>query len=48
VTKLFGFLGATPGGWLAWALGARVGFMTAFIGSIVGRGRASGGDQFPG
>lgn len=36
--KLMGFIGATAGGWVGWALGAPVGIMTAFMLSIVGTG----------
>ncbi|HXQ27800.1 MAG TPA: hypothetical protein VN848_00905 [Gemmatimonadales bacterium] len=36
MTKLLAFLVATGGGWIGWALGARVGIMTAFILSMVG------------
>jgi hypothetical protein len=36
--KLFSFLGATIGGYAGWFLGAKVGFMTAFMLSIVGTG----------
>ena len=36
--KLFGFLGATVGGYAGWALGALYGTMTAFIVSMVGTG----------
>ena len=38
MTKLMGFLGATIGGYAGWALGARFGFMTAFMVSMVGTG----------
>lgn len=38
MTKLFGFLGATVGGWIGWALGAPVGMFTAFMLSMVGTG----------
>jgi uncharacterized membrane protein YeaQ/YmgE (transglycosylase-associated protein family) len=38
VTKLFGFIGATVGGYLGWAVGAPVGIMTAFMVSMVGTG----------
>jgi hypothetical protein len=38
VGKLFGFLGATVGGYAGWAVGAPVGVMTAFIVSMVGTG----------
>jgi len=38
VKKLFGFLGATVGGYAGWALGALYGTMTAFIVSMVGTG----------
>lgn len=36
--KLLGFLGLTAGGWLGWAVGARVSFSVAFLLSIVGTG----------
>ncbi len=36
--KLLGFLGATVGSGVGWWLGAHVGFMTAFLLSIVGTG----------
>lgn len=36
--KIFGFVGATAGGWIGWSLGAGVGIMTAFLLSIVGTG----------
>ena len=36
--KLFSFLGATIGGYAGWFLGAKIGFMTAFMLSIVGTG----------
>ncbi|MBK8006950.1 MAG: hypothetical protein IPK12_24630 [Gemmatimonadetes bacterium] len=36
--KLLGFVGATIGGYAGWALGARVGTMTAFMVSMVGTG----------
>ncbi len=36
--KLFGFIGATIGGYAGWALGALYGTMTAFMLSIVGTG----------
>jgi hypothetical protein len=38
MTKLFGFIGATGGGYLGWYLGAPVGTMTAFMISMVGTG----------
>ena len=38
MTKLMGFLGATIGGYVGWALGARFGVMTAFMLSMVGTG----------
>jgi hypothetical protein len=38
VGKLFAFLGATVGGYAGWAIGAPVGMMTAFFGSMVGTG----------
>ena len=36
--KVFGFIGATAGGYAGWALGALVGTTTAFMLSIVGTG----------
>ena len=36
--KVMGFLGATAGGGIGWWLGAHVGFMTAFMLSMVGTG----------
>jgi hypothetical protein len=36
--KLFSFIGATIGSYAGWALGARVGFTTAFMVSMVGTG----------
>ena len=36
--KLFSFLGATIGGYAGWFLGAKIGFMTAFMLSIAGTG----------
>ena len=36
--KLFAFVGATIGSYAGWALGAMVGFTTAFIVSMVGTG----------
>jgi hypothetical protein len=36
--KLFSFIGATVGGYAGWALGATVGFTTAFMVSMVGTG----------
>ena len=36
--KLFGFVGATVGGYAGWYLGAVIGFMTAFSLSMVGTG----------
>ena len=38
VTKLLGFIGATIGGWVGWAVGAPVGIFTAFAVSMVGTG----------
>ncbi len=38
VRKLFGFLGATIGGYAGWYAGAMIGFMTAFIVSMIGTG----------
>jgi uncharacterized protein YcfJ len=38
MTKLFGFIGATVGGYLGWWIGAPVGTMTAFTISMVGSG----------
>ncbi|HEY1951982.1 MAG TPA: hypothetical protein VGG76_04190 [Gemmatimonadaceae bacterium] len=36
--KLFAFIGSTIGGYIGWALGARFGFTTAFMVSMVGTG----------
>ena len=36
--KLYSFLGATAGGYAGWALGAPIGFMTAFMVSMFGTG----------
>ena len=36
--KVFAFIGATIGGYAGWALGAMVGFTTAFMVSVVGTG----------
>ena len=38
MSKLFSFIGATIGGYAGWFLGAKVGFTTAFILSMVGTG----------
>ena len=38
MTKLLGFIGATVGGWIGWAVGAPVGMFTAFAVSMVGTG----------
>ncbi len=38
MSKLFALIGATVGGAVGWWLGARVGFMTAFVLSLVGTG----------
>jgi hypothetical protein len=38
VNKLFGFIGATIGSYAGWALGNRIGLMTAFMLSMVGTG----------
>ena len=38
MTKLFGFIGATVGGYLGWWVGAPAGVMTAFMVSMVGTG----------
>jgi hypothetical protein len=38
MTKLFGFIGATTGGYPGWWIGAPVGIKTAFIVSMVGTG----------
>jgi uncharacterized membrane protein YeaQ/YmgE (transglycosylase-associated protein family) len=38
MNKLVGFVGATIGSYVGWALGIRFGFMTAFLLSIVGTG----------
>jgi phage tail tape-measure protein len=34
--RLFAAIGSIAGGWVGWAAGARVGFMTAYMVSIVG------------
>lgn len=36
--RLFDLIGMFVGGWLGWALGARVSFFTAFMLGIVGTG----------
>lgn len=36
--KVFSFIGATIGGYAGWAIGAPVGFTTAFMISMVGTG----------
>ena len=36
--KLYSFIGATAGGYAGWALGAPIGFMTAFMISMAGTG----------
>lgn len=36
--KLFGFVGATAGGWLGWYIGAAVSFFAAFLLGMVGTG----------
>jgi hypothetical protein len=36
--KLFAFIGATIGSYAGWFLGARIGFTTAFMVSMVGTG----------
>lgn len=38
LSKMLNFIGATIGGSLGWWAGERVGFMTAFILSIIGTG----------
>jgi hypothetical protein len=38
MVKLFGFVGATVGGYAGWALGALAGPFTAFIVSMIGTG----------
>lgn len=38
MTKLFVFAGATVGGYVGWWLGSNIGFMTAFMLSMVGTG----------
>ena len=38
MSKLLAFAGATVGGAIGWWLGAHVGFMTAFMLSVVGTG----------
>jgi hypothetical protein len=36
--KLFSFIGATIGSYAGWVLGAKIGFTTAFMLSMVGTG----------
>ena len=36
--KLFSFIGATIGGYAGWFVGAKIGFTTAFIVSMIGTG----------
>ena len=36
--RLYSFIGATVGSYAGWALGSTVGFMTAFMVSMVGTG----------
>ncbi len=36
--KLYGFIGATVGSYAGWYLGSSMGFMTAFMLSMVGTG----------
>ena len=36
--RLLGFIGASAGGWLGWALGEHVSFFTAFLLGVVGTG----------
>lgn len=36
--KLFSFIGATIGSYAGWLVGAKIGFTTAFIVSMVGTG----------
>ena len=38
MAKVFSFIGATIGGYAGWFLGARIGFTTAFMLSMVGTG----------
>lgn len=38
MNKVAGFIGATVGGYAGWALGERVGIMTAFFLSVIGTG----------
>jgi hypothetical protein len=38
MNKLLGVIGATAGGYVGWAIGARIGMMTAFMLSMVGTG----------
>lgn len=38
MTKLLSFFGATAGGWLGWALGARISIMAAFVLAMIGTG----------
>ena len=36
MSGFFAFVGANLGGWIGWVLGARVGFMSAYVLSVVG------------
>jgi len=36
MSKLFAIIGSTIGGWIGWTLGARVGFMSAYMLGIIG------------
>jgi len=38
MNKLLGFIGMTVGGWIGWAIGARISFGVALTLSIVGTG----------
>jgi len=36
MSGFFAFVGANLGGWVGWVLGARLGFMSAYLLSVVG------------
>jgi len=38
MTKFFGFVGATAGGWAGWALADAAGPLAAFVVSMIGTG----------
>ena len=38
MTKLLALIGMSVGGWVGWAVGARVSIFTAFIVSMIGTG----------